>query len=68
MDPAAARARDKRALASMSPAGREKLLWTRDGSLILRDVERNGVKAYGDQRELGSDLDQGAPVRALSPE
>ena len=52
----------------MSPADREKLLWTRDGSLSLRDVERNGVKAYGDQRELGSDLDQGAPVGALSPE
>lgn len=68
LDPAAARARDKRALASMSPAGREKLLWTRDGSLIRRDVERNRVETDSDQREFGSDLDQGAPVGALSPE
>ena len=52
----------------MSPAGREKPLWTRVGSLVLRDIERNGAKAYGDQRELGSDLNQGAPVGALSPE
>lgn len=52
----------------MSPAGREKPFWTRDGSLIRRDEERNRVKADGDQRELRSDLDQGTPVGALAPE